>query len=281
VGLAKKSVAGQTTGGLEDDMNFFLSQHRRTLKCVPVFLILMAASFTAARADIFTIVPAQSSLTLSGSCLGIPFSPQPPDGFNASYSGTIDATLGPGSIKFNSASADAIVSGVYQPGLAPGDYGVTFVLSESTTVFFSIRNYVFSLSSPTLALVGGAFDANGLSFAVTGGNNDYDFGPFCVDCGGSPTALTGQSASNGGGTGSLSTIVGVQTLTIPIDVTITYTTLLPNDTTYRLMGNIVAIAVPEPSTWTLLVIGAMFGFIVRRKIVTRRIGEVTSDRVIA
>jgi hypothetical protein len=87
-------------------------------------------SLAAARADTFVINPLQSILTLTATVAGAVASQQPPSGFTTSYAGTINATIGGGTIQFNSANADANVSGVYSPlpgglaGTAPGDYRI-------------------------------------------------------------------------------------------------------------------------------------------------------------
>ena len=214
----------------------------------------------SARAETFTINPLQSILTLSGSVAGNPASQQPPAGFSTSYSGTIDATLSGMSIQFNSASAVAAISGNYSPlvgggaGTAPGDYGGMFTVSGIFPGTFAIRGLEASLSSGPLSLTGGAFDASQLLFLATTGSVDYRVAALAMM---GTLSVAGNSAMNGPGMGSIAIVGGVNTLTIPIDVTILFTVVTTNDTMFRLRGNLVATAVPEPATWMLLGFGIL------------------------
>ena len=70
-------------------------------------------------------------------------------------------------------------------------------------------------------------------------------------------SVAGNSAMNGPGMGSLAIVNGLETLTIPIDVTIFFTVVTTNDTMFRLRGNVVATAVPEPAIYMLLGFGVL------------------------
>ncbi len=51
---------------------------------------------------------------------------------------------------------------------------------------------------------------------------------------------------------------GMRTLTIPIDVTLIFTALSPNDSMMRFTGSIIATApIPEPATYLLLGLGLL------------------------
>ncbi len=164
------------------------------------------------------------------------------------------------SIQFNSASAVAAISGNYSPlvgggaGTAPGDYGGMFTVSGIFPGTFAIRGLEASLSSGPLSLTGGAFDASQLLFLATTGNVDYRVAALAMM---GTLSVAGNSAMNGPGMGSIAIVNGVNTLTIPIDVTILFTVVTTNDTMFRLRGNIVATAVPEPATYMLLGFGVL------------------------
>ena len=102
----------------------------RGLTSYSVFLCLTIVSAIAAHADVFTINPALSSLTLSGSTNGSPFMQQGVGSLVTSYFGTIDASFNASSITFNSALVTANNSGSWQPaaggvaGSEPANYGV-------------------------------------------------------------------------------------------------------------------------------------------------------------
>ncbi|HMJ06125.1 MAG TPA: PEP-CTERM sorting domain-containing protein [Chthoniobacterales bacterium] len=225
-----------------------------------IFGILLAFA-GAARADVFTINPLQSILTINSvNVAGNVGTAQPPSGFMTGYTGTIDATVTGMSIQFNSASADALVSGLYQPapgggaGMAPGDYGGQFTVAGIFPGFFALRDILATLSSGPITLAGPNFDASQLLFTALGGSGDYQVAALGLM---GTTSLANSSAQNGGNPGSISMVSGVQTLNIPIDVTLTFTGIAPGDSMVRLTGNLVATAIPEPATYMLLGMGLL------------------------
>jgi PEP-CTERM motif len=229
------------------------------VKAWAIILGVALVSLGGARADTFTINPLQSILTIAATFQGAAATPQPPAGFTASYTGTIDATPGPMSIQFNSAAAAASSAGTYSPavgggaGTALGNYGGNFTVGGIFPGSFAVRGLTASLTSSSISLTGGSFDASQLMFVITGGSVDYRVAALSLM---GNIALSGSSA-NGAGTGTLSSIGGVQTLTIPIDVTLTFTVVNPNDATFHLTGNIVATAIPEPATYMLMGFGIL------------------------
>ncbi len=217
-------------------------------KGLAIFLGAWVASVAAVHAETFTINPAQSILTIaSANAAGNTATQQGTTGFATSYTGTIDATVSGGSIQFNSAAADANAGGTYQPapggtaGSAPGDYGGRFTVSGIFPGFFAIRGLVASLTSNSIPLTGGNFDATQLMFSATAGTGDYLV--TIINTGGT-TTLTGTTANTAATPGSFSTAGGVQTLTIPVDVTLVFTAINPNDSSIRFTGNVVATAHP-------------------------------------
>jgi hypothetical protein len=237
-----------------------------TRKSVLLFVAALVTRCVAARADVFVINSAQSTLTLSGSVLGFasPVFPQSANSLSTSYTGLIDATVGSNSIQFNNATVDASVSGVYQPavggaqGTAPGDYGGVWS-GGPWTGYFAVRDSTSSLSSAPVTLTGGNFDASEVLFSFLSGSIDRYILVFMGNPVSGTQPLLGINSMNGTGTGMLSTLGPVQTLTIPIDVTFTAALLGPsNDSTLRLRGNLVATSViPEPATYALLLLGIL------------------------
>ncbi len=224
--------------------------------CVGLGLVFSGA----ARADVFTINPLQSMLTLSGVLAGSTATPQPPSGFLTSYSGTIDATVLANSVQFNGAQAVAANSGNYSPmagggaGTAPGNYGGMFTAGGFFPGTFALRGLMASLSSGAISLTGGSFDASQLMFSVLAGSADYRVAALAMM---GTASLVGDTGQNGMGNGTISIVNGVQTLTIPIDVTIIFTAVNANDSMFRLQGLIVATAVPEPATYVLFGMGLL------------------------
>ncbi len=231
---------------------------RLATSCALFFLII--ASAASAKADIFTINPALSSLTLSGSTNGSPFLQQGPGSLVTSYFGTIDASFNASSITFNSATATANNSGNWQPGpggvpgSAPANYGVMATVFPFTALGAG-RNLQFSLTSPNpITLTGTAFDASQINLTVLSGLFDYLVAGVTNGTL-NEAGLTGPNAATGG----MFTITGgIATLTIPILFTQTVTVINPNDTTFTFAGTLVATAaVPEGSTSSLLLVGTI------------------------
>ena len=230
----------------------------RGLTSYSVFLCLTIVSVITAHADVFTINPALSSLTLSGSTNGSPFMQQGAGSLVTSYFGTIDASFNASSITFNSALVTANNSGSWQPaaggvaGSAPANYGVRATVFPLTALG-AIRNLQFSLTSPNpITLTGSAFDASQINLTALSGLFDYLVAGVTngtLD----ETGLTGPNAATGG----IFTVAGgIATLTIPILFSQTVTVINPNDTTFTFTGTLVATAaVPESSTANLLIAG--------------------------
>jgi hypothetical protein len=227
-----------------------------------VYLLIAILIITiplAAKATTFTIDPNQSTLVLSGSLSGSAIQQQGAGSLSTAYSGSIDAFFNATQIMFNNANVDALVSGTWQPGLsgttgsAAADYG-----AKATVVIFTgvgaVRDFTFNISSGLLPRTGSAFDASQLTLSTTAGSFDYNV-PSVKS--GSQT-LTGQSALDQLTAGMITQSGNVETLTIPISYTQTFTLLSANDSTLTVTGNLVAIAaVPESSSVSLLLCGGV------------------------
>lgn len=229
------------------------------------FLLAYLAAANSLRADTFVIDPLRSVLTLSGTATSYGWSissqTTTPNGLSTSFAGTIDATLGAGSITFNNSAAAANLSGTYQPaigggpGTAPANYG-PYWGGGPWSGYSALREVIGSLSSGPITLSGGNFDASQLLFSFLSGRLDRYITIFPSGSMSGTQSLIGVSPMNGSGTGTLATSAGIETLTVPIDISFNVTMLDANDSTFRLRGNLVATsAVPEPSSYIFFGIG--------------------------
>jgi hypothetical protein len=206
----------------------------------------------------FTLNASQSSLKLSGrvaSPLGgtVPMSPQVSGSDTASYSGTILSTFGPSDVQFPGGSIVA-ANNFAGPALTPdtqANYGMKAIILFSTANA-TVINLVFDLSSGDLAVAAdGTFSANlGTSATVTSGIIDYT-APAPIGNGSS--SLAGSTAANQATTFASISIVGqTQTLTIPINATIPFTAINPDDSTAVFTGKLVAtrtLTTPPVAYW--------------------------------
>ena len=217
------------------------------------FLGLCLLAFPAsADAAVYDVDASASSLTVTGNFAGIPAAAQTGESNTFFLDGTLVADAGPTSISFAGGSLlDGLPFGSdLRPGLggadssAAADFGLyggnALVYAEAAG-----RDFAFDLSGGPATLTGGSFAAGGLTLEVLSGTVDYRvvFGsatPGTRD-------LTNGSATNSGGLGSLTVADGVETLTIPVTATYTFT----QDGVVAdvlLEGQIVATrAIPEPT----------------------------------
>jgi len=210
--------------------------------------ILFALS---SQAQVFTIDPQQSLVTIAGTVVGGTITNQGPGSLTTKFGGTIRATVSGGSIQFKGQSQLlGQTNGSWQPladgtgGSAPANYGgyasVGFAAGNA-----ALRDLLFDVISPQLGLTNGQFASASLTFLfpsnatstlaynVTGLINKHGV-----------IALSGYATNKITALSSLTTAgpQGQQVLTIPVDATYYFTALTANDTVIRLTGQLVAVA---------------------------------------
>jgi SdrD B-like domain len=225
-------------------------KNRKSLRrgfCAPLEQL---ESRTLLTATTFTLNPTLSTLTNSGSALGYSLTAQAAGSLTTSFSGTIGANVSTGSIQFtgNSTITAALnADKTLLPGSSPADFGGA-ASTPFGTADVAIRNAVANLTSAAITVAAnGSFPSTGETIAMSKGEVDY-LAPFVGT--GSKT-LVGLSSKNTGAASTLITSAGVETLTIPVKIVLTYTLLSTNDSTLTLSGKLVAtakVAPPPPPT---------------------------------
>jgi hypothetical protein len=212
----------------------------------------------------YTIDPNQSSLFVSGMLTGNFASAQTQGSLSTSYSGTIVADVGGGTIKFPEGShinaanqpTDQEPDSTDVPGSsAPANYGRTADGPFGSTSLEAIRGLSFDVSDDTsgagITLNGTNFNSGSLVLLVDSGISDVVYGATGVQ-----TDLSGKGTSNGtaGGFSSLVQNGTTETLTLKIDSgPIAYNVEQSADSNVSFSGTIVATrtVVPEPASVAL------------------------------
>lgn len=233
----------------------------------------------------YTLDPAQSSLTLSNTWLGMNMVQQSSGSLVTSYDGFIQADVTDTSIQFLSATLDARANGSFKPavdgarGNDPADYGGRFPLgwfSVLGAVNIAVRDVALGLASAPVALDAGAFDASAAALTATGSVDHAGIGLLGWLAGRGRAPLGGSASNEVDVSGSLVRSGNVETLTLPVDVTYALkiaSPFLPSQLEWfevNLSGTIVATrtrgdeaerplpddpTIPEPATLVLLAIG--------------------------
>jgi hypothetical protein len=139
---------------------------------VPAIELLEGRALLAAVT--FTVDPANSSLTLSGTAGGSALVMQATDSLTAHYSGTILAEVAGTTITFSGGSSiTADTTGNWQPGGTPGDYGAAVQGNAAT---LALRDVVFDITSSPVTITGGQFGATSETLQLTSGTAAYDSG---------------------------------------------------------------------------------------------------------
>lgn len=194
----------------------------------------------------FTLDPARSSVTMSGTVQGNTITQQGAGSLTTRYTGALKTELRADSIQFTTASfVDAQVNGNWEPkiggaaGTDPADYGGQ-ASNFFATVKAALRNLLLNVTSATLPVSGTNFNASAIEFAFPASSSsslDYRVTGLTSDSG--TRTLSGVASNAVGSTGTLVTAGDRQELTIPIDTTFQFNLITPNDVTLRLTGSLV------------------------------------------
>jgi hypothetical protein len=220
---------------------------------------------------IFNVDPAQSSLRATGSINGDALSTQTTGSDLANYSGTMEVDLTAGAIQF---LGGTVTAGNFASALEPSAGGGSGSASAnyghwvSTTLFgylaasgnSAIRGLNLTLDSiDTGPIALSTLDAATQGFDAR--NIGVNANSFSVDW-----LLSGHAASpsvsnkywyDQNSAGTLATVDGIQTLTIPVTVSYRYNSYQTNDSLLGLSGTLVAThLVPEPAGVSLIVLSA-------------------------
>jgi hypothetical protein len=206
----------------------------------------------------FTLEPASSVLTLSGTAQGTTLQPQAAGSLTTHYSGTLATMLDPDNpqtIAFQApgTALTAANSGSWQPapggaaGSAPAAYGAFWFTGGefSRPLNLAYRNLTAALTSATLGLsrigLTSSYSVPSTqTLRLLSGSADYRITSpvFPTDSG--TANLTGSAGSNGAASGTLQNLgLGSFRLTLPIDVTLS-SSLAGQPGASRLNGTLVA-----------------------------------------
>lgn len=249
----------------------------RTLRSVAVLLgcgLVHTTDVAFGAPTTFTIDSNLSFLTLSfETSPGSPFTaPQFPGSDTTSLSGTqtVDVTgttirfLPTGDVNFalQPAPVAPAIGGAF-PGSAPGQYGLLALIpgvaggpGPGGTGLVAARGLVADGRSGVIPLIGNSFDASQIVSTFVAGTADVNVLVLGTPVVGT-ASLAGAFANNQLTAGTLTSVGGIKTLTIPIlveaPVVVEGVTILE-----ALAGQIVATAVvPEPSTLILAAVGGL------------------------
>jgi hypothetical protein len=228
----------------------------------PILVVFFVASPEALGVSRdFTVVTAQSSISVSGSVtnatLGTaPIEQQAAGGLTTTYSGTIKTDRDSTNIEFlDGSSVSANNSGNWRPladgsdGTSPANYGARArFLGGFATVNFAGRDLVAGLVGDSTAInLSGQFDLASTDIVFASGNLAYR-GPF-----GSPVGtatLAGQTgALSGSGMLTSNTQNGMttETLTLPVNATFQFAADASTTINLTLTGQVVATSTFAPS----------------------------------
>lgn len=167
-----------------------MSQWRNTSALRPVrlafgtaMLAIMSLGLSAEQV-VFTLIPAQSSITLDSNWAGVPLVEQGPGSLTTTYSGTVtvnvDNKLAPTTIEFLGASATAADSGSWLPqrggGIAAGDPGMAepanFAVKADLgllgTAYAVLRDTVIGITNGPVPVTANQFDSTQTLTALAG-----------------------------------------------------------------------------------------------------------------
>lgn len=216
-------------------------------------LLAAIASLASLRAEplTFTLDPARSSITLSGSASGADLQAQAPGSLTTTFEGTVVLDVGVAEVRFPGGSRVVPQElNSWQPGLAgvdgsaPASYGGKAQIGSGffgVTAVAATRRLSFELLSLPLPFANGSFNAEGLQFQFIETNNPaLDYRTSGLVNRRDSQILSGLATNKLAGASTLVTVGTVQTLTIPVDASYPFTLLLPDDSVLRLAGQIVA-----------------------------------------
>jgi hypothetical protein len=201
-------------------------------------VFIMTGVIFPALADVFTIDPTRSSLTLSGSILGGTVTQQGPGSLTTSYSGTIQF---PGQSLIT-----AQTNGIWQPlagggaGSAPADYGGTATITLATADA-AFRSILLDVTSPPIAVVSGQFNPGSLTFLFpSNATSAIDYRYSGTFSGSGTKAATGNATNNILSLATITTAGTTQTITFGVNAQFKFTLLSSGDTIVNIAGQIVA-----------------------------------------
>ena len=213
-------------------MKHFLLQSASQATCRFILGTLGLLPITLGAITQFQLDPARSAISMSGTVVALNQSltllEQGPGSLTATYTGTLRADLQPNSIEFLGGTlVSPVETNSWQPGLAGAagqalaSYGakasIQVVIFSANAVAAS-RGIVFQGRSIPLPLSAGSFPAGGLVIQFKDSTNsvvDYRVtGALSVN---GSKVLGGLLTNNVVKLGSISTVSGVQTLTLPIN----------------------------------------------------------------
>jgi len=213
----------------------------------PAMAVIICLTPASAEVRTFVLDPGVSTLTLSGTALGIDLQEQDTGSLQTTYSGEILADVTETAITFVGGSAIAANNnGDWQPGLggaagvAPANYGAFADGGLLGSGYAALRNLLFDLESGPVAMLAGSFAADTLEFSFpenATATADYVYGGF-IGSGSGSEPLAGRSTNNVLTAAQITTDGDQLVLTIPVDYTLVLTGDF--DASFRVVGQLVA-----------------------------------------
>ncbi len=227
----------------------------RTVRLLPLLAALYLPGPAHSAVETFTIDPARSGVTLSGTVQNANLFEQGPGGLATSFAGTIQMDVTPTTVRFPGGSAVVPTeANAWSPGSnGAASYGAkgTFIIGfSSADLVAATRKVAFDLTSATIPRTGDDFDSDGLVLGFSDAAHpvlDYQVTGAFSDSG--SVALKGLSTNNAASTSSITRFGGVETVVIPVNFTYSFGLFSSNDVQLNFAGNIVAVhesAVTDP-----------------------------------